>query len=131
MNFNTIVQAGRLTRDPEERTIPDGTFLCEFTVASNRKIGDREETLFMDWTAWGKTAEAIVKWFSIGKPILVTGRMRTEQWEKDGVRKSKIRATVSEFAFVTSKNDDENEKVKAPTASSAPAENGAPDVIPF
>ena len=124
-NFNDFTQLGRLTRDPEERTLPDGTFLCDFTVASNRKIGEREETLFMDWTAWGKTAETIVKFFQRGKPILVRGRLRTDKWEKDGQTRSKVCGNVGEFAFVSGKTDEQAEPAQAPKASADA------DPIPF
>ena len=124
-NFNSLTQVGRLTRDPEERSLPDGGFLCEFTVASNRGKGDREETLFMDWTAWGKAAETIVKFFEKGKPILVTGRLKTDRWEKDGQNRSKVCGTVSEFAFVGGKSEDQGDAPQPPKASADA------DPIPF
>lgn len=124
-NFNSLTQVGRLTCDPVEKTVSGDLFLCEFTVASNRGKGDREETLFMDWTAWGKTAETIVKFFEKGKPILVTGRLRTEKWEKDGQKRSKIVGAVSEFAFVGGKPDDQGDAPQPPKASADA------DPIPF
>jgi len=111
-NINKLHLAGNLTRDPELRYTTNNTPVCNFGVASNRKRGEREETFFGECEAWGKTAEAIDKFFAKGRPIYVEGRLKTEQWEdkKDGSKRSKTRVIVEAFEFLDSKRDGDGEE---------------------
>lgn len=131
-NFSNLTQVGRLTADPIERQTKDGDLVCNFTVATNRKIGeDREETLFMDWSAFGKNAETIAKFFSKGKTILVSGNLRTEKWEKDGYTRSKVVGRVQTWAFIGPKGDEAQPETMAATATATPPSAKATDEIPF
>ena len=61
MNFNQVTLCGNLTRDPETKYLANGNALCTFSVAINERYKKGEEwqetTLYVDCTAWGKTAE--------------------------------------------------------------------------
>lgn len=111
MNFNKVMLGGNMTRDPELRQIPSGTALCEFGMAVNRRFKtaageEKEEVLFVDCTAWGRTAEVISEHFAKGKPIFVEGRLHYETWEdKSGGKRSKLTINVDNFQFVGNKND--------------------------
>jgi single-strand DNA-binding protein len=102
MNFNKVILGGHLTRDPELKTLASGTTLCGFGLASSRKRAGAEETVFIDCTAFGKTAELIQQYFQKGSPILVEGRLRLEKWQDkiSGDNRSKISVTVENMAFV-------------------------------
>lgn len=110
MNFNKVFLAGNLTRDPETRSV-GGTEVCSFGLAVNRKYtaksGEKkEETLFIDCTAWGKAGETIARYCSKGSGLFVEGELRLEQWEgRDGSKQSKIKVTVLSFQFVGGKSD--------------------------
>lgn len=110
MNVNKLMFAGNLTRDPELRQLPNGTSVCDFTVANNRRYKtsageEREDTCFLDCTAWGKTGEIINEHFTQGKEIFIEARLHYETWEaKDGSRRSKIAAVVDNFQFVGKKD---------------------------
>ncbi|MCB9852018.1 MAG: single-stranded DNA-binding protein [Phycisphaerales bacterium] len=107
-NFNKVILAGNLTRDPQLSVLPSNTQVCEFGMAINRKWrgqdGEmRDETCFVDLRAFGRTAETINKYMSKGKPILVEGRLRYDQWEgKDGQKKSRLTVVVDNFQFIDS-----------------------------
>lgn len=59
--YNKIVLIGNLTRNPELKYTPNGMPITTFKIA-NTKVGeDRQETLFIDITSFGKTAEAYSK----------------------------------------------------------------------
>lgn len=105
--MNIIVIKGRLTRDPELKTAANGTELCKFTVAvDRRKQKDKEQqTDFFDCTAFGNTGVAISKYFGKGKEILCTGRMESSKTEKDGVKRTWWGLTVDTFEFCGSKSD--------------------------
>ena len=96
-DLNKVFLAGRLTRDPELRYLSNGTPLCRMGLAVSRnyktKEGERrEETLFVDVVAWRGTAEYCGENLKKGRPILVEGMLRSDQWEDKatGQKRSKI-----------------------------------------
>ncbi len=105
-NYNKVILAGNLTRDPQLSYTPSQTPVCEFGMAINRRYrgGDgqqREDTCFVECQAWGKTGEIINQYMSKGRPLLVEGRLTYDAWEgKDGQRRSKLRVTVENFQFL-------------------------------
>jgi len=109
-NYNKVILMGRLTRDPELKTLPNSdTQVCDFALAVNRRWkdgsgNDREEVLFIDCAAFGKTGQTIGDSLTKGRPIHVEGRLRLEQWEQeDGQHRSKHRVVVEQFRFVDRK----------------------------
>ncbi|MBI4559068.1 MAG: single-stranded DNA-binding protein [Candidatus Hydrogenedentes bacterium] len=85
-DLNKVFLAGRLTRDPELRYLPSGSAVCKLGLACTRvyrtKEGEKkEETLFINVTTWTKTAEYCGEHLKKGRPILVEGRLRANDWE--------------------------------------------------
>ena len=107
-NFNKVILAGNLTRDPQLSYTPSQTAVCEFGMAVNRRYRgsdgqQREDTCFVDCQAWGKTGEIINQYMSKGRPILVDGRLTYDSWEgQDGKKRSRLRVTVENFQFLGS-----------------------------
>jgi len=79
--MNKVILMGRLTADPELRQIQNGTAVCRFTVAVNRKFVDKQtgqhEADFISCTAWSKTAEFVSRYFKKGQMIAIEGSLRT------------------------------------------------------
>jgi single-strand DNA-binding protein len=141
MSFNKVVIMGNLTRDPEVRTLPSGNSVARLAVAVNRTYNDKdgnkkEEVTYVDVDAFGKQAEIIGKFFTKGKPILVEGRLKLDQWEDKttGEKKSRLGVVLEGFSFVGGKNEggsggDEGgsgDEAPAPRRSAAPAPRQAP-----
>ncbi|HIJ64908.1 MAG TPA: single-stranded DNA-binding protein [Candidatus Hydrogenedentes bacterium] len=85
-DINTVILAGRLTRDPELRYLPSGTPVCKMGLASTRYFRSqdgerREETLFINVTVWSKTAEFCGENLRKGRAIVVEGRLKSDEWE--------------------------------------------------
>lgn len=107
-SYNKVILMGHLTRDPQMKYLPSGTAVCEIGLAVNRAWKDangnpQEEVLFIDCSAFGKTAENVNGHFQKGRPIHVEGRLKLDQWEQDGQHRSKIRVIVEQFRFVDRK----------------------------
>ncbi len=122
-NFNKVILAGNLTRDPEIRYTPKGMAICKIGLAINRKWssdgGDqKEEVTFVDVDAFGKQAEAIGQYLRKGRPILIEGRLRLDQWDdkQSGQKKSRLGVVLESFQFLDSGN-----RESAPTAPRGPA----------
>ncbi|MGA2052407.1 MAG: single-stranded DNA-binding protein [Opitutales bacterium] len=106
-SFNKVILMGNLTRDPEVRVTPGGHTICKFTVACNRKFKsqdgqEKEEVSYVDVDAFGRQAETISKYFSMGKPILLEGRLRQDKWEDKNTKekRSKLMVVLEGFSFV-------------------------------
>ncbi|MCF7832646.1 MAG: single-stranded DNA-binding protein [Candidatus Marinimicrobia bacterium] len=83
--MNKVVLVGRLGQNPEQRAIPSGTSVTNFSVATNetRKNPNGEYIDTTEWhrcVAWGKTAEYIGSYFTKGRLVYVEGRLRTRKW---------------------------------------------------
>src|SRR5437899_12149474 len=97
-SFNRVILLGNLTRDVEVRYLQSGTAVADIGMAVNdRRKGQNgewvEETTFVDITLWGRTAEVAGEYLSKGSPVLIEGRLKLDQWEKDGQKHSKLKVT--------------------------------------
>jgi len=94
-SFNRVVLVGNMTRDPELRYIPSGTAVSDIGLAVSDRIKRDgqwvEETTFVDITLWGRTAEVANEYTSKGSMVLIEGRLKLDQWEKDGQKRSKLK----------------------------------------
>lgn len=96
--LNKMTLQGRLVADPELATKGDHKY-CQFRVAWSEKYKEKETKLFLHCAAWSYTAEFISKYFKKGQSILLEGRLSTQEWEKDGKKKSMIRMDVDKVHF--------------------------------
>lgn len=93
-DVNKVFLAGRLTRDPELRYLPSGMPVCKMGLAVSRvyktKEGEkREDTMFINVTAWGKNAEYCNEYLRKGRPVLVEGQLRSNDYEdKSGQKRT-------------------------------------------
>ena len=104
MNLNKVMVAGRLTRDPELRKLPNGNSVTNLGFVTNRvfKSGDekKEEATFLDVKAWGASGETIAKYLGKGSPIFIEGRLTLETWESSGEKRSKLVVTLENYKFI-------------------------------
>lgn len=105
-NFNKVILAGNLTRDPQLSYTQSGTAVCQFGLAVNRRWRDQagnqqEETCFVDLTAFGRQAEVINQYMTKGRSILIDGRLNFSQWTTpEGDKRSKLKVVVESFQFM-------------------------------
>ena len=84
-NFNKVLLIGNLTRDPELKHTPSNQAVATIGLAVNRtyntKDGEkREETTFVDCEAWGRQAEVMSQYLAKGRPVMIEGRLKLDQW---------------------------------------------------
>ena len=115
MYLNKVLLIGRLTRDPDLRTTANGTAVCEFGLAINRRWRDQsgrdnDETTFVDITAWNRTAQNCAQFLQKGAPVLVEGRLHLEQWEdrNSGGKRSKLGVVADVVQFLGGRHDPED-----------------------
>jgi len=105
-NFNKVILAGNITRDPQVRYTPNGTAVADFGVAINRQWKGqdgqtKEEVCFIDVQAWSRTGEIITDHLGKGDPILIEGRLQMHSWQgQDGQKRTKHVVVVESFQFI-------------------------------
>jgi len=108
-SFNKVILVGNLTRDPELRYTPKGTAIAKIGLAVNRvwtnEAGEKkEEVTFVDVDVFGRTAENVGQYMRKGRPILIEGRLRLDQWDdkQTGQKKSKLGVVAETVQFLGS-----------------------------
>jgi single-strand DNA-binding protein len=147
-SFNKVILIGNLTRDPELRYTPKGTAIAKVGIAVNRvwtsESGEKkEEVTFIDVDIFGRTAENVGQYMRKGRPIMIEGRLKLDQWDdkQTGQKRSKLGVVAETVQFLGSPTGGEG-GAPAPTrqrpAAAAPAgeplEGDAPpesDDVPF
>ena len=139
-NFNKVILAGNLTRDPELRYTPKGTAICQIGLAINRNYNTdsgekKEEVTFVDVEAWARTAEVIAQYLKKGRPILIEGRLKLDQWEdkQTNQKRSRLKVVCESFQFLDSGGQRAEGEVPAtsvPRSRPAPAAPAAPGAAP-
>lgn len=97
--INKVILVGRLGKDPEIRSTPQGTSVARFTVATDEKFTDRagekqERTEWHNITAWGKLAEICGQYLKKGKLVYIEGSIRTDSWDDKESGQKKYRTEI-------------------------------------
>jgi single-strand DNA-binding protein len=112
MSFNKIILVGNLGRDPELRYTPQGTPVCNFTLATNErrkdKAGETQDiTTWFRVTLWGRQAETASQYLTKGKPVYVEGRLRVEEWtDRDGKARHTLEVHATDMQFIGTRGED-------------------------
>jgi len=123
--LNKVFLIGNLTRDPELKYTANGTGVTKFGLAVNRKYNSqdgekKEDTCFVDITAWDKLAEACSEHLSKGRLVFVEGRLQYQSWESDdGTKRSKLEVIAQNIQFLGGKQENGGET------------DGTDDDVPF
>jgi single-strand DNA-binding protein len=111
-SFNKVLLMGNLTRDPLVKQLPGNGLVAEFGIAASRRYRtaageDREETAFVDCSAFGRLAEVISQFCRKGKPLFIEGRLKYDSWDdkQSGARRGKLSVVVENFQFIGGRDD--------------------------
>jgi single-strand DNA-binding protein len=134
---------GRLGRDPETRYLPNGDAVTNFSIAvgeswKNKETGEINESV--EWvrvTAWRKLGEICGEYLKKGAQVYISGKMKTREWEKDGVKRYTTEVVIDKMQMLGGKKDAEPAEQREPEQKPAkkPAGGGKfddmDDDIPF
>lgn len=140
MNISMI--SGNLGADPTMRSTQSGKKVANFNVAVRRRAPkDSNGNVPTDWisvTAWDSSAEFSEKYLKKGSRVLVSGRLQTDTYEKDGQKHSRTYLVADNIEFAGGKPEGGETKQETPTQQIAPPQKPAPkaaavddDDIPF
>lgn len=105
-SFNRVILVGNVTRDVELRRTPHNTAVCDIGLAVNDRRKDSsgswiDEVTYVDCTLFGRTAEVASEYTRKGSPVLIEGRLKLEQWEKDGKKQSKLKVLCDKLQMLS------------------------------
>ena len=82
--MNKVLLTGRLTRDPEMRSLASGKSVTQFSVATNEYAGNgKERAEYHNVVTWDRLAEIAGRYLGKGQQVAVEGRMQTRTWDDD------------------------------------------------
>jgi single-strand DNA-binding protein len=110
--MNKVMLVGRLTRDPELRSLPSGKPLATFVIATNEfRGGSGERTEYHSVVAWDRLAEVCGQFLSKGQLVDVEGRLQTRQWDDDaGIRHWKTEVVANQLEMLSGRGKKEYAK---------------------
>ena len=105
--YNKVILVGNLTWDVELKYAPSGIAIAEFGLATNRKYKDnttneiKEETMFINITVFGRSAEVANQYLRKGRRVLIEGRLVLNQWvDSSGQKRSKHSIVAESVKFL-------------------------------
>jgi single-strand DNA-binding protein len=130
MDLNRVMIIGRLTRDPELRSLPSGRSVASFSVATNRQWTDQsgqkqKQVEYHNIVAWARLAETASQYLRKGAQVYVEGHLQTRDWTaQDGSKKNRTEIICDNFIMLGSKPSNFE-----PSSGSAPQSSGPSEVV--
>jgi single-strand DNA-binding protein len=98
-SVNKVILVGRLGKDPEMRSTPNGSTVAKFSLATDERFTDRngekqERTEWHNIVAWGKLAEICGQYLRKGKLIYIEGSIRTDSWDDKETGQKRYRTDI-------------------------------------
>lgn len=106
----TVSLIGNLGKEPETKITDNGTFIANFSIASNTfrntPEGRVEKTDWFRVTAFGKQAETIARYVRKGHRLYIQGRLTFNPWlDRSDSPQSGAEIVLQEFQFLTGKQE--------------------------
>jgi len=113
--MNRVVLTGRLTRDPEMRSLASGKTVTTFTVASNEFLGGgKEKAEYSPVVTWDRLAEIAGRYLGKGQQVAIEGRLQTRSWDDEkGARHWKTEIVASHVEMLSGRRKKDYEAQQA------------------
>lgn len=105
-SVNKAMIIGTLGKDPEMKYLPSGSAVVTISVATdesynNKDTGQKvEATEWHRLTAFGKLAEIIGQYLNKGSKAYFEGRLKTNEYEKDGIKRYSTEIVINEMTML-------------------------------
>lgn len=137
-SLNKTQLIGNLGADPEIRSLPNGTSVCNLTIATTEKWRDKDSNQTKEHTEWHKVvlyrrlADIAGQYLSKGSQIYIEGKLRTRKWQdSNGIDRYTTEIEASEMQMLSSSRRRESSVDDRPTILSKTVPASAYDDIPF
>lgn len=105
-SFNKVILIGNVATDVKLNTLESGTKVADFRLAVNERFkdkegNDQERVAFVTIETWSGLAETCDKYLTVGRAVLVEGRLKMDEWETDeGEPRSRLLVTAENVNFL-------------------------------
>lgn len=132
MSLNVWTFTGRLGRDAEQKYLPNGTAVTEFTVAVDVGFGDKKTTLWPRCAMFGDRGAKVAQYLLKGQQVGVSGSVNMREWtNKESETKTSLEVRVSELNLIGSKGDGEQRKATQDERPKAQSESAPAKKKPY
>ena len=135
-SLNKVILIGNLGQDPEARFTPQGTAVCNLSVATNESWKDQNGEM-QDRTEWhrvvmyGRMAETATEYMKKGQMVYVEGRLNTREWEdQNQIKRRTTEIRCDNFTMLGKRSDSSGPPSSTPDSSMKP-DSGVDDDLPF
>tara|TARA_R110001606_G_scaffold2504_5_gene10985 strand:- start:3668 stop:4096 length:429 start_codon:yes stop_codon:yes gene_type:complete len=134
--YNKVIMIGNLTKDIELKYLPSGSAIANCSIATSHKYKmqngeQKEEVCFLDFSIFGKGGEIFNQYAKKGSKVMLEGRLVFQQWKaQDGTNRSRHALSVSEFKFLDSKQDNQQQQTQQPYNAPQQQQNSIPTIDP-
>ncbi len=136
-SLNSILVEGNLVKDPNTKTLPSGSQVCDFTLATNRfykngEEGFEKEVSYFDIEAWSRLGTACAQNLKKGRGVRVVGRLKQDRWvDPEGKQRAKVKIVAEHVEFKTIKPENKNDGPMPPQAQEAEEVEDSTRVVVF
>jgi single-strand DNA-binding protein len=132
--LNKVMLIGHLGKDPELKYTEKGTAYCNFSIATDESYKDEngnkvDRTEWHNIVTWRKLAEICQQYLKKGSKIYCEGKLQTDSYEKDGIKRYSTKIVMTDMSMLDSKGstDKVSDEVKKPVDGPS----GEEDDLPF
>lgn len=133
MGINKVILVGNVGRDPEVKSLPSGTRLATFSLATtDRRSKDENGNPRTEWhnlVAWSGLADVVERFVTKGKQLYVEGQIRTRSYEQDGQKKYFTEIHIQEMELLGSRGSSDGGGFRDPGPAGGFPDDG--DDVPF
>ncbi len=137
MDLNKVMIIGRLTRDPEVKTIPSGQTVATFSVATGRQWTDknsgekRSQTEYHNVVAWRRLAEICGQYLKKGRQVYIEGHLQTRSWDdQSGTKRYRTEIVADSMIMLGGRGDNAGGEPAGPAPAVTPAASSHTDQSP-
>lgn len=129
-DLNQCSFIGRLGADPETRYSASGDPVCSLRIAVGWKSKDKEGAEWVSLTAFGKLADICSQYLKKGSKVFVQGRMKTDEYEKDGIKRYSTKIMLDNMQMLDSKTDGSSRQ-QSEDSQPSPKRSAPPSKEPY
>ena len=119
--MNVITITGTIGRDMEQRAMPNGDPVGNFSVADSQ--GREKPTIWWNCQLFGRRVSALAPYLLKGQQVTVAGTVTEREWtDKEGGKRKQMEIRVRDLALQGGKR----EQAADPAPRAAPAPRPAP-----
>ncbi|MFH0894253.1 MAG: single-stranded DNA-binding protein [Bacteroidota bacterium] len=114
-SVNKVILIGNLGKDPVVRTIPNGTKVASFSIATTEVYKDKEgqkkeQTEWHNIVAWRNMAETAERFLKKGSPVYIEGKLRTRKWQdSEGKDRYSVEVNADSLVLIGARQSDSSQ----------------------